>query len=68
MKPSCPADARRQARDGAVGPLYERNGIPTRGIAGAHGWERKLGMVIDRLKTRFVDIDDDRIFANVTHG
>jgi molybdopterin-guanine dinucleotide biosynthesis protein A len=70
IEPGDEAIVPRRMRDGKPGfeplaALYDRvaflrEGLPL--LSGGHG---KLGMVIDRLKTRFVDITDDRIFANV---
>jgi molybdopterin-guanine dinucleotide biosynthesis protein A len=45
--------------------LYERNAFLREGLPVLSGGHGSLRMVIDRLKTRFVDIEDERIFANI---
>jgi molybdopterin-guanine dinucleotide biosynthesis protein A len=70
IEPGDEAIVPRRMRDGKPGmeplaALYERNAFLREGLPVLTGGNGKLGMVIDRLKTRFVDIDDDRIFANV---
>jgi molybdopterin-guanine dinucleotide biosynthesis protein A len=70
IEPGDEAIVPRRTRDGkpAIEPLaalYERDAFLREGLPVLSGGHGKLEMVVDRLKTRFVDIDDDRIFANV---
>jgi molybdopterin-guanine dinucleotide biosynthesis protein A len=70
IEPGDEAIVPRRIRDGKPGieplaALYDRDAFLREGLPVLSGGHGKLGMVIDRLKTRFVDIDDDRIFANV---
>jgi molybdopterin-guanine dinucleotide biosynthesis protein A len=70
IEPGDEAIVPRRSRDGkpAIEPLaalYERDAFLREGLPVLSGGHGKLEMVVDRLKTRFVDIDDDRIFANV---
>lgn len=70
IEPGDEAIVPRRMRDGKPGmeplaALYERTAFLREGLPVLTGGNGKLGMVIDRLKTRFVDIDDDRIFANI---
>jgi molybdopterin-guanine dinucleotide biosynthesis protein A len=43
-----------------LGAAFLREGLPV--LTGGNG---ALRMVIDRLKTRFVDVDDEKLFTNV---
>jgi molybdopterin-guanine dinucleotide biosynthesis protein A len=45
--------------------LYERNAFLREGLPLLSGGDPSLHAVVDRLKTRFVDIADARMFANV---
>ena len=45
--------------------LYARDAFLREGMAVLSGGHGSLRLVIDRLKTRFVDIADERVFANV---
>jgi len=70
IEPGDEAVVPRRMRDGKPGieplaALYERDAFLREGLPVLSGGHGKLGMVVERLKTRFVDIDDDRIFANV---
>ena len=70
IEPGDEAIVPRRTRDGKPGieplaALYERDAFLREGLPVLSGGHGKLGMVIERLKTHFVDIDDDRIFANV---
>jgi molybdopterin-guanine dinucleotide biosynthesis protein A len=70
IEPGDEAVVPRRVRDGVAGieplaALYERAAFLREGLPVLTGGTGKLGMVVDRLKARFVDIDDDRIFANV---
>jgi molybdopterin-guanine dinucleotide biosynthesis protein A len=70
IEPGDEAIVPRRVRDGqaAIEPLaalYERDAFLREGLPVLSGGHGKLGMVIDRLKTRFVDVEDDRVFANV---
>jgi molybdopterin-guanine dinucleotide biosynthesis protein A len=70
IEPGDEAIVPRRMRDGKPGieplaALYERDAFLREGLPVLSGGHGKLGMVIERLKTHFVDIDDDRIFANV---
>ena len=45
--------------------LYARNAFLREGLPVLLGGNGALRMVIDRLETRYVDVADERVFANV---
>ena len=45
--------------------LYRRDAFVREGLPVLLGGEGKMRLVIDRLRTRFVPVDDERAFANV---
>jgi molybdopterin-guanine dinucleotide biosynthesis protein A len=70
IEPGDEAIVPRRMREGKptiepLAALYERDAFLREGLPVLSGGHGKLGMVVDRLKARFIDIDDDRIFANV---
>ena len=56
---------RLEAQIEALSALYARAAFLREGMPVLLAGDGKLRMVIDRLKTRYVDVEDDRMFANV---
>jgi molybdopterin-guanine dinucleotide biosynthesis protein A len=70
IEPGDEAVVPRRVRDGkpqieALTALYAREAFLREGMPVLLAGDGKLRMVIDRLKTRYVDVEDDRMFANV---
>lgn len=70
IEPGDEAVVPRRLRDGRpeiepLAALYDCSAFLREGLPALSNGQGSLHMVIDRLKTRFVDIADERIFANV---
>jgi molybdenum cofactor guanylyltransferase len=70
IQPGDEAVVPRHLRDGQpliepLAALYERAAFMREGLPVLSGGDASLRAVIEHLKTRFVDIEDERMFANV---
>ncbi len=70
IQPGDEAVVPRRLRDGKpqvepLAALYEREAFMREGLPVLSGGDASLRAVIEHLKTRFVDIEDERMFANV---
>jgi molybdopterin-guanine dinucleotide biosynthesis protein A len=70
IEPGDEAIVPRHLRDGEpqiepLAALYARNAFLREGLPVLLGGNGALRMVIDRLETRYVDVADERVFANV---